>query len=54
MSEQGGNRRIDRIRQPEFLEGLGELSLEELRERRDACVAEREYLSLLGEPSADA
>jgi hypothetical protein len=47
VSEQGGNRRIDRIRQPEFLEGLGELSLEELRERRDACVAEREYLSLL-------
>ncbi len=44
---QGGNRRIDRIRQPEFLEGLGDLSLEDLRDRRDACVAEREYLSLL-------
>ena len=47
MSEQGGNRRIDRIRQPEFLEGLTDLSLDDLRDRRDACVAEREYLSLL-------
>jgi hypothetical protein len=47
VSQQGGNRRIDRIRQPQFLEGLADLSLEELRERRDSCVAEREYLSLL-------
>lgn len=47
MSEQGGNRRIDRIRQPEFLEGLADLSLGDLRQRRDACLAEREYLSLL-------
>ena len=47
MSEHGGNRRIDRIRQPEFVEGLADLSLEDLRERRDSCVAEREYLSLL-------
>ena len=42
-----GNRRIDRIRRDDFLEGLSELSLEELRERRDECLAEREYLSLL-------
>ena len=47
MSEQGGNRRIDRIRRPEFVRGLSELSLDELRERRDDCYAEREYLSLL-------
>ena len=47
MAEQGGNRRIDRIRRPEFVQSLGELSLDELRERRDDCYAEREYLSLL-------
>jgi hypothetical protein len=41
------NRRIDRIRDPRFLEGIGELSLDELRARRDECMAEREYLSLL-------
>jgi len=47
MSEQGGNRRIDRIRRPYFLEGLDALPLEELRTRRDDCLSEREYLSLL-------
>jgi hypothetical protein len=47
VSEQSGNRRIDRIRRPEFVEGLGDLSLEDLRTRRDECYAEREYLSLL-------
>ena len=47
MSEQGGSRRIDRIRRPEFLEGLSDLELDELRRRRDDCYAEREYLSLL-------
>ena len=41
------NRRIDRIRDDAFVEGLGELGLDELRERRDECLAEREYLSLL-------
>ena len=46
MSEQG-HRRIDRISDAAYLEGLGELSLEELRVRRDDCLAEREYLSLL-------
>ncbi len=46
MSEQG-HRRIDRIRDPAFVEGLEELSLEELRARRDECLAEREYLSFL-------
>jgi len=47
MGEHGGNRRIDRIRRPEFIQGLSELALEELRQRRDDCHAEREYLSLL-------
>lgn len=41
------NRRIDRIRDAGFIEGLGELSLDDLRLRRDECLAEREYLSLL-------
>jgi len=44
---QNGNRRIDRIRDPAYLEGLEALSLEDLRARRDECMAEREYLSLL-------
>lgn len=47
MSEHGGYRRIDRIRRPEFVEGLSDLPLDELRKRRDECYAEREYLSLL-------
>jgi hypothetical protein len=41
------NRRIDRIRDPRFLEGIADLSLDGLRARRDECMAEREYLSLL-------
>lgn len=41
------NRRIDRIRDPSYLQDLPELSLEELRSRRDECLAEREYVSLL-------
>jgi hypothetical protein len=41
------NRRIDHIRSPEFLDSLGELPLDELRRRRDDCLVEREYLSLL-------
>jgi RsiG-like len=47
VTEQGGHRRIDRIRRPEFGEGLDALALEELRSRRDECLAEREYLSFL-------
>ena len=46
VSEQG-NRRIDRISRSDYVESLGSLSLEDLRERRDECLAEREYLSLL-------
>jgi anti-sigma-K factor RsiG len=49
VSEQagGGNRRIDKIRDPSFVDGLSELSLDDVRARRDDCLAEREYLSLL-------
>lgn len=43
----GGNRRIDRVLSPEFLRDLSELSLAELRQRRDEALGEREYLSLL-------
>src|ERR1700693_132789 len=46
MSEHG-HRRIDRISDAAYLEGLAELSLEDLRVRRDESLAEREYLSLL-------
>jgi hypothetical protein len=42
-----GHRRLDRIRDPDYLDSLGELSLEDLRAKRDECLAEREYLSLL-------
>jgi hypothetical protein len=41
------NRRIDRITAPGFVDGLADLPLDELRARRDECLAEREYLSLL-------
>jgi hypothetical protein len=47
LSEPNGNRRIDRILDPSYAEDLGDLSLEDLRARRDECLAEREYLSLL-------
>lgn len=46
MSDRG-NRRIDRIRRPGYLDGLAGLELDDLRQRRDECLAEREYLSLL-------
>jgi hypothetical protein len=41
------NRRIDKIRDPTFVQGLDGLSLDDLRERRDDCIAERDHLSLL-------
>jgi hypothetical protein len=40
-------RRIDRVLDPAFHQGLEALTLEELRGRRDDCMAEREYLSLI-------
>src|SRR5512141_316566 len=47
MGEGPRNRRIDRVLDASYTVGLPDLSLEELRERRDECMAEREYLSLL-------
>jgi hypothetical protein len=47
LSEESGNRRIDRILDPAYVDALESLSLDELRTRRDDCLAEREYLSLL-------
>jgi hypothetical protein len=41
------NRRIDHIRDASYVQGLDGLSLDDLRARRDECLAEREYLSLL-------
>jgi hypothetical protein len=45
--EHPANRRIDRISDPSYLQGLEDLPLEDIRARRDECMAEREYLSLL-------
>jgi hypothetical protein len=47
LSEENGNRRIDRILDPGYVDRLEALSLDDLRARRDECLAEREYLSLL-------
>jgi hypothetical protein len=47
VTVQGGSRRIDRILRPQYADGLAAMSLDELRSRRDECLAEREYLSLL-------
>ena len=47
MTEPNGHRRIDRIREEGYLTGLRELAIDELRDKRDECMAEREYLSLL-------
>jgi hypothetical protein len=41
------NRRIDRIRDPSYLHGIESLALDDVRARRDECLSEREYLSLL-------
>jgi hypothetical protein len=42
-----GHRRIDRIRDPAFVANIDTRPLDDLRSRRDECLAEREYLSLL-------
>lgn len=47
MTDGGGKRRIDRIRRDEFARGLESLDLEEVRNRRDECRGELEYLSLI-------
>jgi hypothetical protein len=46
-AQPNGKRRLDRITAPGFTEGLRDLSLTDLRARRDECLAEREFLSLL-------
>jgi anti-sigma-K factor RsiG len=43
----GGNRRIDQVLAPGFVEGLGSLDTDEVRGRRDLARAELEYLSFL-------
>jgi hypothetical protein len=44
---QGGQRRIDRILDPSYTDALQSLELTEVKRRRDECLAEREYQSLL-------
>jgi hypothetical protein len=45
--EKQGRRRADKILEPGFSENVGDLDLDEVRRRRDECLAEREYLSYL-------
>jgi len=45
--ENAGRRRIDRITAPAFGEDPSSLDIDEVRRRRDDCLAEREYLSYL-------
>jgi RsiG-like len=47
MDEHPANRRIDRILASGYTTGLEGMTLDDLRARRDECMAEREYLSLL-------
>jgi hypothetical protein len=47
LADSGGNRRIDRILDPAYIRDLENVPLDDLRARRDECLAEREYLSLL-------
>lgn len=42
-----GRRRIDRILADGYAEGMDDLGLDDVRARRDECLAEREYLSYL-------
>jgi hypothetical protein len=45
--EAGGHRRIDRVLGTDYAEGLQGLPLAEVKRRRDECLAEREYQSLM-------
>jgi len=48
MTDQNqGRRRVDRILAADYAQRIGELELDEVRSRRDECLAEREYLSYL-------
>jgi len=42
-----GKRRIDRIMADEFVQGLDELDIDEVRRRRDECRDELDHLSML-------
>jgi hypothetical protein len=42
-----GNRRIDKVLDPEFVEGLGQISLDDLRERRKEAEQEETDLSYM-------
>jgi len=42
-----GTSRTDRVLEPSFVDGLRELPIEELRQRRDEALAEREFQSYL-------
>jgi hypothetical protein len=42
---QSGNRRIDRILDPSFIEGIADLALDALRDKRDECAEEESVLS---------
>ena len=42
-----GKRRIDRICDPGYVDGVADRDLEEIRALREECLSEREYLSLL-------
>jgi hypothetical protein len=44
---EGGHRRIDRILDPAYTADLSSMELAEVKRRRDECLAEREYQSLL-------
>ena len=43
----GGTRRIDRVLEPSYLEGLSELTIEELRAKREECEEEEWSLSFI-------
>ena len=46
-NDTSGHPRSDTVVEPSFVEGLTDLGLEELRERRDQALAEREFVSYL-------
>jgi hypothetical protein len=47
VTDHPANRRIDRILGSDYATSLEGMTLDDLRARRDECMAEREYLSLL-------
>jgi hypothetical protein len=47
VTDSGGHRRIDRVLAADFLDGLGQASLEEVRRRRDEAAQEESDVSYL-------